>query len=135
MREQYTYEIATSSGDGNWKVTARQTHAFQRRPESIARCLIETWVYERRGELPGGARVMVFGELTRIEPAMAYVRIRVYRGFPFHHESRPVAVAYLGDPAERRNCKPKRERRRWRWGWDARHLANAADPYDGGEVV
>lgn len=126
MREQYTYEIATSRGDGDWKVTARRTHAFQRKPESIARCLIESWIYEQRGDLPGGARVMIFGDLTRTEPAMAYVRVRVYRGFPFCHESRPVAVAYLGDPTGR---TPPARRRRRRLLWGNRRLTG------GGEVA
>lgn len=112
------YEIATSSGDGRWKVIATRTHAFQREPESIARCLLESWIYEQRsGDLPGGARVMVFGDVTRIEPAAAYVRVRVYRGTINCHESRPVAVAYLSDPTDR----PKRRRRRLVW--------------DGGEVA
>jgi hypothetical protein len=133
MREQYTYEIATSFGNGDWKVIARRTHAFQRKPESIARCLIESWIYEQRGDLPGGTRVMVFGDLTVAEPAAAYVRVRVHRGFPFRHESRSVAVAYLSDPTERKPRGGRRHRRRLLWG--SRRLAGGADTYGEGEAV
>lgn len=135
MREHYTYEIATSSGDGRWKVAVSRGHTFTRDPGSIARSVLETWILERRGDLPGGARVMVKGSFTLAEPAVAYVRVRIFVGHVIHPDARPVAVAYLADPASGHRAS-RRRGGLWRLRWEyRRHLASRRDRSARGEAA
>ena len=97
MRERYTYEIATSTPDGRWTSTVIRDDTFSRDPRSIARSLLEQWIIDHQGRLPGG-RVFVYGGSASPDSVriIATVRVRVYRGDLYHHEHEPVAVAYLG---------------------------------------
>jgi hypothetical protein len=139
MRTRFTYEIATCEGDGRWATQVGRTQTFVRQPREIARSLLELWILEHRGEVPGGARVMVYGGLTRVAPAVAYVRVRLYSGDTIDEAARPVAVAYLAErasdyPAERIGLV-----RRWRLALEyRRHLARRHSRdgnQNGGEVA
>ena len=97
MRERYTYDIATSTTDGSWTAIVSSEDTFSRDPRSIARSLLEQWIIDNQGRLPGG-RVFVYGGSDRSDSAamMATVRVRVFRGDRGNHDAEPVAVAYLG---------------------------------------
>jgi hypothetical protein len=97
MRERYTYDIATSTSDGRWVASLISEDTFSRDPESIARSLLEQWIIDNQGRLPGG-RVFVYGGSDRSESVhiMASVRVRVFRGDLHNRGVEPVAVAYLG---------------------------------------
>ncbi|WP_020580279.1 hypothetical protein [Actinopolymorpha alba] len=97
MRERFTYEISTSTQDGQWKPAVIRDDTFSRDPESIARSLLEQWIIDHQGRLSGG-RVFVFGGSHRETPdhIIATVRVRVYHGDLYTRESQPAAVAYLG---------------------------------------
>ena len=97
MRERYTYDIATSTSDGQWKPAVVRDDTFSRDPQSIARSLLEQWIIDHQGRLPGG-RVFVYAGAGRpdADRIVATVRVRVYRGDMYHREPVPVAVAYLG---------------------------------------
>lgn len=97
MRERYTYDIATSASDGRWIASVIREDTFSRDPESIARSLLEQWIIDNQGRLPGG-RVFVYGGADRSDSVyiMASVRVRVFRGAGDNHDVVPVAVAYLG---------------------------------------
>jgi hypothetical protein len=97
MRERYTYEIATSTSDGRWNPTVVRDDTFSRDPRSIARSLLEQWINDHQGRLPGG-RVFVYAGSASTDSAriIATVRVRVFRGDLYHREHEPVAVAYLG---------------------------------------
>jgi hypothetical protein len=96
MKTRFTYEIATSEGDGRWTTELGRTQTFVRQPCEIARSLLELWIMEHRGVVPGGARVMVYASAAHKQPAVAYVRVRLYRGDAVEETARPVAIAYVG---------------------------------------
>jgi hypothetical protein len=100
MRERYTYDIATATPDGHWLSSVISEDAFSRDPRSIARSLLEQWIIDHQGRLPGG-RVYVYGGSDGQEPdnIVATVRVRVYRGDLRNREAQPVAVAYLAHAA------------------------------------
>lgn len=98
MRTLYTYELSTVSHDGRWVVRIRRQHLFSRSPEDIARSILEQWINDHRGQLPGG-RVFTF-RCPSTEPpvhVLATVRVLVFRGGLDSHSPRPGAAAYLGD--------------------------------------
>ncbi|HEY8455019.1 MAG TPA: hypothetical protein VIL34_05465 [Actinopolymorphaceae bacterium] len=95
MRERYTYDIAISTPDGQWVSTVIEDATFSRDPRSIARSLLEQWIIDHQGRLPGG-RVFVFDGNRAATNLVASVRIRVYRGDLHNHDPHPVAIAYLG---------------------------------------
>jgi hypothetical protein len=100
MRERYTYDIATATPDGHWLSSVISEDSFSRDPRSIARSLLEQWIIDHQGRLPGG-RVYVYGGSDGQQPTniVATVRVRVYRGDLRNRESQPVAVAYLAHAA------------------------------------
>jgi hypothetical protein len=100
MRERYTYDIATTTPDGHWLSSVISEDSFSRDPRSIARSLLEQWIINHQGRLPGG-RVYVYGGSDGQQPTniVATVRVRVYRGDLRNRESQPVAVAYLAHAA------------------------------------
>ncbi|MEQ4207900.1 hypothetical protein ABN028_31930 [Actinopolymorpha sp. B17G11] len=100
MRERYTYDIATTTPDGRWLSSVISEDSFSRDPRSIARSLLEQWIIDHQGRLPGG-RVYVYGGSDGEEPnnIVATVRVRVYRGDLRNREAQPVAVAYLAHAA------------------------------------
>ncbi len=100
MRERYSYEIATSTSDGRWKSAVVSDDTFSRDPESIARSLLEQWIIDHQGRLPGG-RVFVYSGVGRpdADQIVATVRVQVFRGDLHHRDAEPAAVAYLGHAA------------------------------------
>jgi hypothetical protein len=136
MKARFTYEIATSAGDGRWTTEVGRTQTFVRQPREIARSLLELWIMEHRSEVPGGARVMVYGGLTRMAPAVAYVRVRLYSGDTIDETARPVAIAYLGERASDCPVKHLGLVQRWRLAREyRRHLARRQNGESGGEVA
>ncbi|GAB3428430.1 hypothetical protein [Flindersiella endophytica] len=137
MKTRFTYEIATSEGDGRWTTEVGRTQTFVRQPREIARSLLELWILEHRGDVPGGARVMVYGGLTRVRPPVAYVRVRIYEDDAT--DARPVAVAYLGERASDYPDNRIGLVRSWRLAREyRRHLARRHDHdtrQNGGEVA
>lgn len=94
MWHRLTYEISTSTPDGEWEQTIRATDNFRRGPNDVARQLLENWIIDYPHLLNGGERIVVGDE---DEPAtiVATVRVTLYDGNEEEPET-PLAVGYLG---------------------------------------
>jgi hypothetical protein len=112
MRERYTYEIATRSQNGSWRIALIHDDTFSRDPESIARSLLEQWIIDHQGKLPGGRVFIYRGQHQLSDRITPTVRVRVFRGGLQDRENAPVAVAYLGH-AERDYPRPRQSGRRF----------------------
>lgn len=96
MRMRYLYEIATRDDRGRWVTVVSRRDNFTRDAQATARSLLERWINDRLGQLPGG-QVFVLSRPRHTEPKgiVATVRIRVYRSTS-KDDDPPLAVAYLG---------------------------------------
>lgn len=114
MRAHYAYEIATRGDNGGWRVVMSSWGIFTRDPRATARSLLERWINDHLGQLPGG-RVYVFECPKDPEPAgiVGDVRVRIYNN-PAAAGSRPLAAAYLGHH-ERDDANRRRAGRLRRW--------------------
>lgn len=112
MRERYTYEIATRSQDGQWRTALRRDDTFSRDPASIARSLLEQWIIDHQGKLPGGRVFIYRGSHQLSDRITPSVRVQVFRGALQEREDQPVAVAYLGH-AERDYPRNRQSGRRF----------------------
>lgn len=112
MRERYTYEIATRSQDGQWRTAIIRDGTFSRDAQSIARSLLEQWIIDHQGHLPGGRVFIHRGHHQLSDRITPTVRVRVFRGTRQHREDLPVAVAYLGH-AERDYPQARQSGRRF----------------------
>lgn len=106
MWDLYTYEIGIASPSGEWHHTLVGNGDFSRDPEDIARALLESWIIDNHGRLPGG-RVFTYSRHLQSDPIdiAASVRVRVWRGRS--REGEPAGAAYLG---QRIGRHPRRSR-------------------------
>ncbi|HZC27852.1 MAG TPA: hypothetical protein VE287_12565 [Actinopolymorphaceae bacterium] len=99
MTEPYTYDVATSDGDGGWilELSKDVRSALDRDAEAIARAILEDWIIDHPLALTGGQRLEVFGNNPSDYPPdeLVSMRVWVYPGQREAHDPSPAAAAYL----------------------------------------
>jgi hypothetical protein len=96
MTTHYFYEIASRDETNHWQVVTTDRVASTRDPQSTARSVIERWINDQHGQLPGG-QVFIFNHPKTTEPndITASTRVRIYTTHP-PHKSCILAAAYIG---------------------------------------
>lgn len=110
MKAYYGYDIARRDQTHRWQVVASGQGVSTRDPQSTARSVIERWINDHLGQLPGG-QVFVFGRPKTTEPKgiTASARVRIYSTHP--PQGPPIqAVAYIGHHNRDDTTRPKTRR-------------------------